>query len=289
MKTIKTLRILSIIIVLLTVVISGVGIFWQNEGEPFSVENIYGEQIKLFGNGLYAHDSYFKAPINKGTDVGTLFLVIPVFLVLIFLIKRNTLKLRILHLGVLSYLLYYASSLAFGVAYNSLFLVYILFFSLCLFGFVLSIFSFDMEIFKNKLKPGLPRRGLAAYLFFAGLSVFVWLIEIVGSLKTGNPPSTLGMYTTEPTFVLDLGIIAPSAFTAVVLVLKRKPAGYLMASILLMLNMFIGVIVILQTVCQQIYGVNISLGQFIAYVGIFVIMSLFAAILTIKIQKRIED
>lgn len=288
MRTFTILRILSGIILLLTIVTTTVGLFWQDGGNSFYVESVYGENIKMFGNGLYSHESFFKAPINKGTDAVTLFIVVPLFLSVVLLNSRNSLKLRLLYLGLLSYLLYYSASLAFGASYNNFFVIYILLFSTSLYGFIIGIIDIDTKIIEDKIMPGLPHRAVAIFMFFAGLSVFVWLIEILGSIVNGNPPVSLGINTTEPTFVLDLGIIAPSAFIGGVSILKRKPFGYIVASILLTLNALIGLVVISQSIFQKIYGVNIGFEQFITYVGIFVLMSLIATTLNIQVLRNIK-
>lgn len=288
MKSFRTLKVLSMFIIVLTVVTTVVGLFCQDGGNFFYLESVYGENIKMFGNGLYSHESFFKAPINKGTDAVTLFLVVPLFLMTVLLNKRNSLKFRLLYLGLQSYLLYYSTSLAFGAAYNVLFIVYILLFSFCLYAFILGITSIDTSIISDKIMLGLPHKGVAIFMVFAGLSVFVWLIEIISSITSGKPPTSLGINTTEPTFVIDLGIIAPSAFITGFLILKRKPFGYILAPILLTLNALIGVVVIVQSIFQKLYGVNITMGQLVAFVGVFVLMSLIATILNIKLLINVK-
>ncbi len=73
MKSIKTIRILSIIIIVLAGIHAALGLFWHTGAEVFYATNVYGQSVKMFGDGLYAHESYFKAPIFKGTDAVTLF------------------------------------------------------------------------------------------------------------------------------------------------------------------------------------------------------------------------
>ncbi len=288
MKEDRVLIILSSIVAFLALIATAVGFFWNNNGISFYVNNIYGNSIQMYGNGLYAFDTYFKAPIQRGTDLVTLFLAIPVLLLVIWLNKQNLLKYRLLLVGVLSYFLYYSASLAFGVSYNNLFLVYILLFSASLFSFMVGIASIDTKSISDKILDKMPRRSIAIFMIFAGLSVFVWLIEIVGALLTGKPPASLAIYTTEPTYVFDLGIIAPSAFACAVLLFRKKPLGYVFAAVLLVLNSFIGIVVVSQTIVQKVAGISISIGAFIAFVGIFVVMSLAAVILNIKLLKNIR-
>jgi hypothetical protein len=141
--------------------------------------------------------------------------------------------------------------------------------------------------FFSKASAKLPYRGIAIFLIVAGLSVTVWLFEIIGAVISGVPPITLGIYTSEPTFVIDLGIIAPTAFASAVMILRRKSLGYIGAAILLTLNSLIGIVVISQTIAQNLAGITIGVGQIIAYVGVFVVMGSFAVGLNIRLFRNI--
>jgi len=285
----KSISILSIVIIVLAIITSSVGLFWVDDGDSFFVENVNGDTVEIFGNGLYAHESCFKAPIDKGTDAIILFIVLPLFFVTVLLLKKNLLRVKLLHLGLLSCLLYYSASIAFGVSYNILFLVYIMLFAACLFTFIIGISSIDLKNVKESIMPKIPHKSLVIFLVFAGLSVFVWLIEIIGSIKTGTPPGIIGISTTEPTFVLDIGVIAPIAFYSAWLVYKRKAKGYVYSVVLLTLNAVVGLIVIAQTIFQNAYGVIVSLEEFIPFVLVFVVMSSIATILNVKVLRNIGN
>jgi hypothetical protein len=284
----KTLKVLSSIVVFLAMIVSAVGFFWKDSGTAFYVNNIYGESVQMYGNGLYAYDTYFKAPIQRGTDLITLFIAIPILICSILLNRKGLIKYRLLLAGILSYFLYYSACLTFGVSYNILFPVYILLFSSSLFSFMVAIKGIDVKSISDKISDKMPRRRIAVFMIFAGLSVFVWLIEIISALSTGRPPASLAIYTTEPTYVLDLGIIAPSAFTCAVLLFQKKPLGYAFAPVLLVLNSLVGAVVISQTIVQKVAGVNISLGAFITFVGVFVLTSLIAILLNASLLKNIK-
>jgi hypothetical protein len=191
--------------------------------------------------------------------------------------------------GLLSYFLYHAASLGLGIAYNELILVYILYFSASLFAFILALTSIDLRELGRRVSASLPRRAMAVFLFLAGLSVFVWLIEIIGGLLEGRPPQHLAVYTTEPTFVFDLGIIAPTAFLAGVLVLRRAPLGFLLGAVLLILNALVGIMVVGQTIAQSLAGITLTGLEFAAFVTPFVLMSLVAFWLVVRLFRSIGE
>lgn len=277
------------LIIFLSLASSAVGLFWQEGGQPFDFTSIHGASIKIYGQGLYKFDTYFKAPIFRGTDAVTLFIAIPLLIVGMVLSNRGLLRGRIFLAGILSYFLYVSASLSFGAAYNFLFLVYIILFSTSFFTFVTTLSSFDLQSLPAHFSPRLPRRFIAGFLFVEGLSVFVWLIDIISGLTTGQVPAGLAHYTTDITAVIDIGIIPPAAYLAGILMLRRSPLGFVLAPILMILNALVGMMVLVQTIFQSMAGITLSTGQVIAYVGIFVTTSLFAIYLTFRFFKNMSE
>jgi hypothetical protein len=289
MKTSKVLVLLSSLVAVLALVANSVGLFWQDGGSPFPFTTLRGQTIQMYGQGLYRNDTFFKAPILRGTDAIFLFICIPLLILSIVLYRRGSLRGRVLLTSMLSCFLYDSASLAFGAAYNNLYLVYMFWFSASLFAFVLAFTSIDLQSLASRISPRLPRRGIAVFLIIAGLSVFVWLIDIISGLASGQAPAGLASYTTDVTGIIDLGIIAPTAFLASVLLFRRAPLGYLLAAILLILNANIGAIVMAQTVAQALHGIFLNIGQLIGYVGSFVVTSLFAIGFSISLFSSISE
>jgi hypothetical protein len=276
MKNSQALTIVSILAGLLAAVQSGVGLFYQDGGSPFNFTTLHGQTVQIYGQGLYHFDTYFKAPIARGTDAVTLFLCVPLLAIAIFLYGRGSLRGGILLTGVITYLAYNSASVALGTAYNNLILVYIAYFSASLFAFVLAIAQVDHQALAARLASGLPHRGTAVVLGAGGLAVFfAWLTDILSALLAGNVPD-IASYTTEVTYVLDLGIIAPVSFLAVVLLLRRAPVSYLMASLLLTALTIVGVDVLFQTIFQVQAGIFLSPGMLVGKAGSFAVLSLFA-------------
>ena len=284
----KSIIVLSLILIICTFVSSGIGLFYEDSGQSFEVESVHGEKVEMFGSGIYRTESMFKAPINKGTDAIIFVVIIPMFIFALIYSIEGLLKAQIIHLICLTVFLYYSASVAFSVSYNRLFLVYIIQFSVCLCLFICQLKKVASADYFDVRWDKTPQKGLIAFLIFGGLSVFVWLIEIIVSLKSGNPLTTLGMSTTEPTFVLDIGIIAPACFYTAYLIYHKKLEAYIYAVLLLSLNAVIGLIVISQTFFQYNYGVINSLHEYVIYVGIFAVMSVFALVLDVKVIKALK-
>ena len=59
----KPLRILSIISSISALISACAGAFYSFGGSQRAVENIYGQKVVLFGDGIYANDSIMKAGV----------------------------------------------------------------------------------------------------------------------------------------------------------------------------------------------------------------------------------
>jgi hypothetical protein len=289
MKSSKTLVILSSLVAILALVASGVGLFWRGEGESFAFTTLHGETIEIYGQGLYRYEWAFKAPVLRGADVILFFLGVPMLIVAILLYRRGSLRGGFLLTGILSCFLYNAASLAFGAAYNVLFLLYIVYFSASLYAFILAFSSIDLETLPAHISPDLPHRGIAIFVMLSGLSTSVWLMDIIAALFEGGVPANVASYATDVTAVIDVGVIMPTAFIAGVLLLRRKPIGYPLAATMLILLTLVGMIVVGQTVMQIFEGIVLSPGEFATFVVPFVLLSLIAIGLTITLLRHIKD
>jgi hypothetical protein len=192
--------------------------------------------------------------------------------------------------GTLAFFLYNYASMAFGAAYNSLFLVYLVLFSATLFAFVLAFNSFEIETFSSHLSDQLPRRGMAVLLFVASLALIgVWLgLSIVPALLLGQAPREVASYTTLVTHVLDLGIIAPAAFLAGILLLRRAPLGYFLSATFLVFTVPLGMSLIAAGMVQLLVGV-MSIGQALGFMVPFAILTLADIWLTAALFRNLSD
>lgn len=276
MKKSRSVIVMSILAALFALVQAGVGLFSQGGSGPFTFTTLHGAQVQMNGQGIYAYDTYFKAPVLRGTDAVTLFAALPLLVVALLLYRRGSLRGGLLLLGVLSYLLYNAASVAMGVAYNNIFLVYIAYFSACLFAFILTFNAIDTKELAARIGPGFPRTGIAILMFFSGAALLAaWLGDILGPLFAGGVPA-IDSYTTEVTYVFDLGVIAPLAILTGILLLRRAPLGYKLSALILITLAIVGLMVSVQTVFQLQAGIDLTPGQIIGKSVSFILLALIA-------------
>jgi hypothetical protein len=101
-------------------------------------------------------------------------------------------------------------------------------------------------------------------MFLAGaVTLAVWLSEVLGALIQGRPTEHLDSYTTPVTYVLDLGIITPSAFLTGWLLHRRAPLGYLLAFPLLSILVLLAPSIVAATISQLSAGISLTPGEII--------------------------
>jgi hypothetical protein len=286
----KSLYIVTFLIIVLSILTSTVGLLYTTGGKAFNFVNQYGDIVKIYGDGLYACDSYFMAPIFRGADFTIICFAIPILIVALILdVKHRKLKNRLFLMSVISLFTYYSASIAFGVTYNVLHLVYIALFSASFFGLIISIASIDKKQLVENIGDGLPFKGIYIFLTLIGIALIVaWLPDIINSLVLGRSLELIEVYTTQITYVLDMGIIAPTALICLFQLKKRRAIGYIFLELLLTVCSIIGVMLPVETVFQIIAGISLPIGAIITKVGIFIVLALFALYFNIRFFKSMK-
>jgi hypothetical protein len=250
------------------------GLFWRTGGQPVPFTTLHGQQVILDGDGLYAADTVFTAGSFRGTDAVTLLVFIPLLAISFWAYRRGSLRGGFLLAGSLGLFVYLGATMSFAAAYNAFFLVYVALLAASFFTFILAFTAIDLPALPARLAHNAPRRGLAAFLFLAGLAPFgLWLADILGPLAAGRVPGFLASYTTMFTYAIDLAIIVPAAWLAAWLVLRRAPLGYLLGCVMLMGLAGIGAAVVGQTWAQLAAGIEFSPGQLVGYIGSWIVLA----------------
>jgi len=277
------------LIAVLGLITAGVGFFSQGGNGPFTFTTVYGSTVEIYGRGIYQHDSSFVATLSKGTDLISLFVSLPMLWIGYWLYRRGSMRGCIFLIGMLLYFLYIGVTYTFSVVFNSLFLIYVMLFSTSLFAVLIAFTAFDIQSLASKVTLNMPRRGIAIFMFVAGLgTLMLWLSELVGPIMTGQAPANLGPYTTMFTHGFDSAVITPATVITGVYLLKRKPLGYLLAAPLLILCAVVGLTVISQTIYQATKGITFPIGVYIGMIGSWIVMGGFAIGLVISYFRNIS-
>jgi hypothetical protein len=181
---------------------------------PYKHVSIRGDQVLIYGKGIYRHMSAEVAPQGIAQDYVTLFVGVPLLLVALYLFKRGKRGATPLLAGVLGYFLVtYFFYLLMGM-FNALFLLYVLLAGVSFFAVYLLMGQ--LLTITNPPRFRHPQRARFAGLFLmvnAVLIALLWLSIVVPPLLQGRIiPKEVAHYTTLVVQGLDLAILLPASF-----------------------------------------------------------------------------
>ncbi|HSQ27065.1 MAG TPA: hypothetical protein VLM80_08060 [Anaerolineales bacterium] len=257
---------------------------WPAQGTPYPLTTFRGEPVTINARGLYYWDTVSSVAQMQANDLVTLVLGLPLLALSFWLTLRGSLRGRILLAGTLGFILYTYITMAFGAHYNALFVVYVALMSLSLFAFVLVMMSFDIKSLPAHFSDKLPRGWIAGLLFFAAAFLLLaWLGRIAATFAPNAVPA-LENTTSMFIQVLDLGIIVPVCLLSGILLLRRHPWGYLLASVGLMKFLTMGTAVSLMAINMVRVGVQVSIVEVVVFPAIAVANLVMVALLLKNIQ-----
>jgi hypothetical protein len=157
--------------------------------------------------------------------------------------------------------------------------------SACFYAFVLSIMSIDLEKISEQFSEKLPRKAIGFFLIFIAVIIsLMWLKIIITPLMNGAVPTALEHYTTLVIQALDLAFIVPTAILAGVLLIRKKPFGYLLAPVIIIKFAALLMAITAMIIAQIISGIVVDKIQ----VGIFFVFDLIVIGCLIMIMKNIK-
>jgi len=195
--------------------------------------------------GLVVDDAYrLVSDLTRQTwraqDLVTLASV-PVLLWAAWQARKGSLPAHLVSVGVLFWLTYGYAHLSFGAPFNAMFLIYLSVLTLAGFAMLDGLLRMDVSVVSPAFAR-VPRRGTAWFLAIAGVGIAVlWLSEIVVAPPDGLPTNIHLSELPNPTWVLDLGWLIPTALGVAVLLRRRHPAGPVIAAALLVMLLILSV------------------------------------------------
>lgn len=281
----RSVSFLVVCIAVLAVISCLAGLFSNGGGGLHEFLSINGETVQLYGIGLYQNDSVSVASQGIASDFVTLILGIPVLFISLYFANKNSFRARILLTGILGYFLYTYMSYVFLWMYNRFFIIYVILMSLSLYAFVLSMLSFDIEKIGSHFKQKLPVRLLGGFQIFIACAIcMLWLGKIAPSVFEGAVPVGLEHYTTLVIQGMDLGFVVPAAFLSGILLLRRRPFGYLLSSVIIVKGITMLTAISAMIINMALHNVTMNPVEMI----VFPVFNLLAIMSLVLLMKNIE-
>ncbi len=281
MKEIGKLKYLIILILLLSGIVSLIGLVTSMDPQHISFTAITGETVKIYGTGIYKNDSVSVAAQGIASDLVTLCLAIPATLIALWISIKKSFRAQLTLTGLIGYFLYTYMSYTFLWTYNPLFIVYTVLMSLSLFAFIIALSSFDLNTLTHKFSSEFPIKLIRGYLIaISVLLALLWMGKLLPTFS-GAVPVGLEHYTTLVIQGMDLGIIVPAGLVSAYLLSKRFALGYLLSSVLIVKGIAMLIAISMMIINMKLQGVSVSWIEMTVFFG-FTLFSLYTYTLLLK-------
>lgn len=216
--------------------------------------------IGLFVSGVY-HDVEWIRLTWLGNDAVTLFLAAPALAVALALVRRGSLRAQLLWYALLGYAVYNYAYYLYGATLNVLF-------PLCVGAVVCSAIALmyelgtlDVSAVAARFSARTPVRSIGAYMLFTGVGLGgVWLAMWAGYVFAGAE-----LPIEEPAFrlvaSLDWTYVIPFFILGAVLLMRKQPWGYVLASMMNVKGALYTFILAVNSYISYANGVEGSLAQ----------------------------
>lgn len=249
----RTLEILTFILIIITFIVSLYSILTIQIYAPFLPAHMY--------------------PGTMSQDIVSLVVSILLLIVLIKL-RNSSEKIYLVWTALIAYLLYAYGIYAFDGLYTMFYLCYIAIFSLSLFSIILFFISFDLDYFIEIRIERIPRRTIVVFLFFMAIMfMIIWLNMIIPAILNRAQPDG------NTIFVFDLSFFLPLLIISGINLWRQKKVGYLLSGILLMKMGFLGFSVLLGELIKPFFLQPLSIFLSIVFallgIGSFILAIIF--------------
>lgn len=286
MKHKQVLLILTGVILILSTISCVVGLFYPGDAGQTEYLSVGGEIIKLYGSGLYRNDSIAYVAQGKASDGITLVCAIPLLLYALVSTIKGSFRARLVLTGTLGYFLYTYMSYTFLWMYNPFFIIYVILMSASLFALILAILSFDIAGLPSRFSEKLPTSFLGGFQLFIAFAIgMLWLGKIATSLIQNVPPLGLDHYTTLVIQGMDLGFVVPIAVLSGMMIIKRKPFGYLLTSIVIIKGITMLTCISAMIVNSILSGIDVSIVEIVLFFGLNILSVISLVLLLSNIKK----
>ena len=188
----------------------------------------------LFIDDLY-RDNAFASSAWRGTDLVTLVVAVPLFAGALVFSLRGSFRAQLVWLGMLDYALYNYAYYLFGTAFNRFFLIYVAIFTLAILALIAALVNIEVKEIRQRFRDRTPVTWIGGFMLFVAVGIGgLWIAQSLSFVATGQVPEFIIQvdHPTSVVFALDLSLVVPFLILGAVWLWKRRPWGYVLASIL---------------------------------------------------------
>lgn len=241
--------------------------------------------------GAFVADTYIRDSASMGTqgmgqDVFDLFVVVPLLLIALAFTLRGSRTAFLLLTGTVFYVLYSYVIYAFGVHFNSLFLVYCTALGTSFYAFLLCVIELTKLQMHRWFGASVPLLGTGVYfIIVAVLFYLLWLMDVVPAILGNSVPASVAdnELLVNPVHVLDISLALPGLIVTAILLFRKQPLAYVFAPIYLIFTILIALALIAMVLAMQQKGIV----EDISTMGIFTVLAVISAVFLYKFYRSI--
>lgn len=192
--------------------------------------------ILASGTGLVFHELYqdnaLVASSWYGNDSVTLFVATPLLVGGMVAARRGSRRGVLVWMGMLAYSLYNYAFYLFGAAFNSLFLVYAVLYTLSGFALIFGLVSLDAEGLYGRIQSDLPARWISGFMVFVAVALGGFYVALsLQYVVTGQVPAIIEAVGVHTNLIgaLDLSMVVSVALLGGAWLWQERPWGYVLA------------------------------------------------------------
>jgi len=188
----------------------------------------------------------------RGWSAATLLVAIPLAIISLRAACRGSIRGRLVWLGALAYFAYTYLEFAVSPPFTALYLLYVAAFACAIPALVIGVVSIDIVELRVAFGDRVPRRTIGIFsLLFASLLAIAWLKGIASLTVAGTFGWPVGEDAVKHVVhALDLGLQVPLGISAGVMLLRHRPAGLLVAAIMLVNGVCMGAALTAMVLCS---------------------------------------
>ncbi len=240
-----------------------------------------------FNVATYERDAASMAAQGAGQDLVNLVLVVPLLIVsLIFMLRESRIA-TFIFAGTVFYILYSFCIYAFGLHFNKFFLLYCLILGSSFYSFIFVILELSRKDVQNWFGKKLPIRLTGVYLLLiSALFYMLWLRDIIPAVLKNTTPKDVSDYNllVNPVHVLDLSIALPGLVVAAVLLMKKRRLGYILTPVLLIFVIILTIALAGMVMMTKARGIT----EDTSIAGIFIVLAVISIAILYLFLKNIS-
>ena len=249
--------------------------------------SLFASSFGIAFPSLYANESVKLAADFRGQDFATLLIAIPLFTYSLLSARKGSVRGILMRLGILVFFIYQYLQYSVGTAFNYLYFIYIMIFSLSFVALAIGIIELDLDRLKRCLAYKFPLLATAiCEMTLAVMLAVMWIskaLERYYSGIKGHLDRETSVMMIEQT--MDLGFLVPIGLSAGCFLLMKKIAGFILTGMTM-----IGSICLLSTfisarIASQMKEIEVPLEEQIFGYGGMLILLFF----TYKFYKSIPE